>query len=254
MVASGLRGSDRTLRLPRRRRGTDPARTTSRTPRRFPGRPGPRRPRTIPGAGCTPARGTPRPARGTGSAGSRCGRCRRGRCPRRPRARTRGGRARPRASRDTERLGVRLPASRPQARPVRGRVLGVGAHPLGHRGEEPGEQRVGRRVEAEARGARRERVEVLGPTDGPAVDRLDVDEARLAQALQVEAHGVGVQAERVGEVLGGERRRRCGQLAVHREARLVAQGLQDLELHALTVPSPRAYFQDVGCFYSPHGH
>ena len=47
---------------------------------------------------------------------------------------------------------------------------------------------------------------MLGPADGAAVHRLDVDQAGLAEPLEVEAHGVGVQAEAVGELLGRERR------------------------------------------------
>ena len=130
---------------------------------------------------------------------------------------------------------MRLPASTPQARPV---ALAASAsapicsaiaasNPASRAcagGSKPRPGRTGG-----------ERVEVLGPTDRAAVDRLDVDQARLPQPLEVQADGVGVQAERIGEVLGGERRGRGGQLAVHREARLVAQGLEDLELHRLTV-------------------
>ena len=132
-------------------------------------------------------------------------------------------------------MRLRLPASTSPGPTGRRGGLGVRAHLLGHRREQPGEQRVRRRVETQAGRTGRQRVEVLGPADGAAVDRLDVDQAGVTQPLQVQPDGVGVQAECVGEVLGGERRGRGGQFAVHREARLIAQGLEDLELHVLTV-------------------
>ena len=71
---------------------------------------------------------------------------------------------------------------------------------------------------------------MLGAPDGAPVDRLDVHQAGLAEPFEVEADRVRVQAERVGEFLGRQGRGRGGQLAVHRVARLVAQGLEDLEV------------------------
>ena len=71
---------------------------------------------------------------------------------------------------------------------------------------------------------------MLGASDGAPVDRLDVDQARLAEAFQVEAHRVGVDTERLGEVLGRQRRGRAGQLLVHRVPGLVAERLEDREL------------------------
>ncbi len=109
----------------------------------------------------------------------------------------------------------------------------VGADPLGEGGEQAREQRVRGRVEPERRRAVGEEVEVLWATDGAAVDRLHVDETRLTEPLEVEPDRVRVQPEPVGEVLG----RQCGsgarQLAVHREARLVAERLQYRELVGL---------------------
>ena len=71
---------------------------------------------------------------------------------------------------------------------------------------------------------------MLGPADGAAVDGLDVDQARLAEALEVEAHGVGVEAEAVGELraptAGAVERR---ELPVHGEAGLVAERLEHRE-------------------------
>ena len=136
------------------------------------------------------------------------------------------------AAQAAARLGCGWPASTPQARPVVGGVVGVGADPLGQRGEQPGEQRVGRRVEAERRARRRRGSRGAGAgRPCPRWIGLDVDQAGFAQALEVEAHGVGVQAERVGEILA---RRAAsverGQLAVHRVARLVAERLEHREL------------------------
>ena len=90
-----------------------------------------------------------------------------------------------------------------------GGVIGVGADPLGQRGEQAGEQRVRGRVEAEARAPGGEEVEVLGAADGAAVDGLDLDQARLAQAVEVQPDGVGVEAEPIGELLGRQRRGRA---------------------------------------------
>ena len=73
-----------------------------------------------------------------------------------------------------------------------------------------------------------EEVEVLGPPDGAPVDRLDVDQADLAEPLEVQPHGVGVDAR--GARRGRWRRAAAverGQLLVHRVAGLVAEGLQD---------------------------
>ena len=101
-------------------------------------------------------------------------------------------RARPRAG-----AAAGFDAPRP---PDRGGFVAVGADALGERGEQTGEQRVAGRVEAEAGRAGRERVDVLRAADGAAVDGLDLDETGLAQALEVQADGVGVEAEPVGEL------------------------------------------------------
>ena len=46
---------------------------------------------------------------------------------------------------------------------------------------------------------------MLRTPDGAAVHGLDVDDADLTEALEMEAHGVRVHAEAVGEILGGQR-------------------------------------------------
>jgi hypothetical protein len=111
-----------------------------------------------------------------------------------------------------------------------GGVVGIGADPFGHRGEEPGEQRVRRRVETEARRPRTEEVEVLGSPDGAPMDGLDVDQTRLAQAVEVQAHRVGVDAEAIREIRGRERGRGTGELLVHRVAGLVPERLEHRQL------------------------
>jgi hypothetical protein len=110
---------------------------------------------------------------------------------------------------------------------------------------------VGRRVEAQTGRAGREEVEVLRPADGAAVDGLDVDQARLAEPLEVQANGVGVEAETVGEVLGRQRLRRRRELLVHGVPRLVAERLQHREqLHrVLTVPVKGHIFK-IDCVYT----
>ena len=132
---------------------------------------------------------------------------------------------------------MRRPASAPHTRPVSAASSGVGADALRERGEQAGEQRVRGRVETERGRARREEIEVLGPPDGAAVHRLDVDEAGLPEALEVEAHGVGVEPEPLGEILRRERGGGAGELAVHRVPRLVAERLEHCELVRLSRPS-----------------
>ena len=125
----------------------------------------------------------------------------------------------------------------------------VGAHPLRERGEQAGEQRVRGGIETERGRARREEIEVLGPPDGAAVHGLDVDEPGFPQALEVETHGVGVDPERIGEILRRERGGGTGELAVHRVPRLVAERLEHRQLihrlghRRLTVARPGHIFK-----------
>src|SRR4051794_25780532 len=152
-----------------------------------------------------------------------------------------GGDAAPRARAASE-LGAPLLADL-------GGVLGARADVLGERAEQAGQQGVGGRVEPQRRCAGRERVEVLRAAHGPPVHRLGLDEPRLAQPVEVETHRVGMEAEAVGEVLGGQRLRRRGELAVHRVPRLVAQRLEHGQIHAIDGSQPRAYFQGGPWFY-----
>ena len=123
--------------------------------------------------------------------------------------------------------GARLGAPDPTGG---GGVVGVGADPLRHRREQPGQEGVGRRVEPEPGRARAQEVEVLRPAHGAAVDRLDVDQPRLAEPLEVEAHRVGVDPQALGEVGRRERGGRTRELLVHGVAGLVAQRLEHREL------------------------
>ena len=263
MVDSLTERAHRRSRRAQRSRDTARRRTTSRTRRLFPHRPRRRRPRTTPGGGCTPARGRPRPVRGTGSAGIRCGRD--GRRRRRPRARARSPAWSSSASSAPRQLRarVRVPASVPQTRPVAAASSASAPIRSAMRREQPGEQGVGGRVEPEARCTGAEEIEVLGPPDGPAVDGLDVDQADLAQAFQVQTHGVGVDAESFRQLRRREGGGGAGELLVHRVAGLVAERLEHRQLmlrftpvHALDGTRHRAYFQDVACinrYGHPHG-
>ena len=156
----------------------------------------------------------------------------------RPRARNRGGRAPAASALRHDRLGVRLPASTPRRARWPGRASASAPDLLGQRGEQAGEQDVGRRVEAEPGSAGRRASRGAGagrpcrggsPRRRPGPRRAAARGAagRCWRAVRVRRRGLGRSSGVV------ER----GQLAVHRVARLVAQGLQHLELHALTVAS-----------------
>ena len=71
---------------------------------------------------------------------------------------------------------------------------------------------------------------MLRPPDVAAAADLDLEQADLAHALEVGAHGVGVQPERLGDLGGGERPRRAGELEVDRVAGVVAERLEQVEL------------------------
>ena len=137
-------------------------------------------------------------------------------------------------------LGLECAQAAPRARaatgigapdaPGVGGVVGVRTDAFGQRGEQPREEDVRRWVEAQRGRAVGEEVEVLRTANRPAVYRLDVDETGLAQPLEVQTDGVGVESEPLGEILGREGGGGARELAVHREARLVAEGLQHREL------------------------
>jgi hypothetical protein len=68
-----------------------------------------------------------------------------------------------------------------------------------------------------------------GLTDAGADLGPDVEETHLPHALEVWPDGVRVEAEAVGHVARGQRRRRAGQLQVDRVPRVVPQGLEQVE-------------------------
>ena len=133
--------------------------------------------------------------------------------------------------------------------PDAGGVGRLRADVLGERSEQTGEQRVGRRVEAEARRSRGEEVQMLRASDGPAVYRFHVDQAGVPQAIQVEADRVGMKAEAIGEILCRHRCGRARQLFVHGVPGLVAQRLEHCELvHDLTVAARGHIFKTEAVF------
>ena len=71
---------------------------------------------------------------------------------------------------------------------------------------------------------------MLGPPDRAPPHRLDVDEAGLAEPLEVEADGVGVERQPLGQVLRRQGGGGAGQLPVHGESRLVSERFQHREL------------------------
>ena len=188
-----------------------------------------RSPRPDRGAGRTRGRDAPRPARGTGS-----GRTRRSRI-RRRRAATAGSNPSVGQLGD-ERLearGVLRPWSAASARPWARPASAASSAPTPGRRrqlqEHPRQHRERRRLEPERR-ARRRRASRGAAGDrrrrGP---RCDLEQADVAHALEVGPHGVGVQAERLGDVGGRQRERRTGQLEVDRVAGVVAERLQHVE-------------------------
>ena len=72
----------------------------------------------------------------------------------------------------------------------------------------PGEHRHGRRFEAERRRLGGERVAVLRAADLAAAVGRDVEQADLAHPVEVRAHRVGVQAQRLGDLRRAQRTRR----------------------------------------------
>src|SRR3954451_9835324 len=85
-----------------------------------------------------------------------------------------------------------LPGFRAPLAPDLGRFLAVGADALRERRQQTGKKGVARRVDPEPGRARRQRIHVGRPADGAAVHGLDFHETGLAEAVEMEAHGVGV--------------------------------------------------------------
>ena len=144
--------------------------------------------------------------------------------------------SKPRAASSAVRASAHVPA--PPRRCGGGRALlpsgldRVGRGQLGRGGQpqqHPGQHGEGRRLEAERRGVGGERVAVLRAADRALGVGDDVEEPDLPHPLEVGAHGVRVQGEALGDLGGGERRRRAGQLEVDGVARVVAERLQQLE-------------------------
>ena len=71
---------------------------------------------------------------------------------------------------------------------------------------------------------------MLGPAELAPRLGLDVDEADVAHPLEMWAHGVGVEPQRVGDVGGRERAGRPRQLEIDRVARVVAERLEHVEV------------------------
>ena len=67
---------------------------------------------------------------------------------------------------------------------------------------------------------------MLGPADHPLPAGLDLEQPGLPHPLQVGPDGVGVEIEGLGDLGGGQRRRRAGHLEVDGVPRVVAQGLE----------------------------
>ena len=114
---------------------------------------------------------------------------------------------------------------------------GVRAHRFRECGQHPRQQDVGGRIESEPGRAGRQRVAVQGATDRASMNRHDLDQARFAQSFEMKSNGVGVQSERNRELRGGPGGSGTGEFAVQRVAGFVAERLEYLQLHSLTVPT-----------------
>ena len=195
----------------------------------------PRSPRPGLRAGHRPAAGARRRGRGTGS-----GRRPRwpGRAPRRWRGRSPCGPARRRRpSRQSVPAGHWAASARPWRRPASARSSGA-RPPLA-----AASRRVRARV-GHGEGSR-PRAGASGLSDQrcwgrPTVPRVSVstrEQADVAHALEVRAHGVDVQPEGVGDLGRGQRQRAAGQLEVDGVAGVVAQGLQHVEARRAVGPA-----------------
>ncbi len=109
-------------------------------------------------------------------------------------------------------------------------VVSAGVQALGHGQHHSCQDRHGRRLQTERRGVSGERIAVLRSADiAPATD-FDVDEADVTHPVEVRANRVGVQRQGVGDLGGDQRARRPRQLEVDRVARVVTQGLEEIQL------------------------
>ena len=109
-------------------------------------------------------------------------------------------------------------------------VVWRGLQPLGHRQHHPGEHRHRGRFEPERRGVGRNRVTMLRTANIAAPDDLDRQQADVTHPFEVRPDRVRVQRERFRDLCGGLGRRRSGELKIDGVARVVAQGLEQIEL------------------------
>jgi hypothetical protein len=70
---------------------------------------------------------------------------------------------------------------------------------------------------------------VVGAADPGGHVGAHLQQPHVTHALEVGTHGVGVQAQTLGDVGGGERLRRPGQLEIDGVARVVAERLENIE-------------------------
>ena len=128
-------------------------------------------------------------------------------------------------------------------------ILGItatGTEAISQAQNHPCQHRHGRWLETERRRTRRHRVPMLRPPELAPRVGLDVDEADVAHPLEVRTHGVGVEAQRVGDIGGGERSRRARQLEVDRVPRVVAERLEDIEMSGVERLEWRRVWRRIG--------
>jgi hypothetical protein len=73
--------------------------------------------------------------------------------------------------------------------------------------QQAGEERKGRRFESERGCSRRNRVQMLGPTDAAPGVRTNLEQTDLAHALEMRPDRVRMQVEGVGDLSRGQRKR-----------------------------------------------
>ncbi len=118
-----------------------------------------------------------------------------------------------------------------------GRLLRRGTRGGSHAREHRGHQGHCGRLQPERRRIGRDREPVLGPADAAPALGLDDEQSDVAHALQVGAHGVGVEPERLRHVGGRQRAGRPGQLQVDGVAGVVPKRLQQVEARRRPVGS-----------------
>ena len=137
-----------------------------------------------------------------------------------------------------------------------GRVGGVGAHPLGQRGEQPGEQRVGGRVEAERRARRRAGSRgAAGARRCPGAPASTSTRPASRSRSRCRRTVLACMPSALGELLGRERggRRASSRYIAYRVSSpraLSTASWSDRAVHGLTVPGAGHIFKIVACIYS----